>query len=195
MLRAAREQFVAGHRVDLTVVARRLGLGRATIYRWFGSRERLLGEVIAVELESLIADQRRAVRRGGVQGLLEVLDRINRSLARSAALRRFLEQERVGAMRLLTSTTGVVQPRAVLCVTGLIASEVAAGRYSPPADPETLAYALVRLAEAFLYNDTDVRGDHARLREVQAALLGVPRAARRSAGTRAQRPGRDACSC
>jgi hypothetical protein len=58
----------------------------------------------------------------------------------------------------------------------LIEAEIAAGRYDPPADPETLAYAIVRLAEAFLYNDASIgiRGDHTRLHAVQAALLGVP---------------------
>src|SRR5581483_5146944 len=173
---AVRRQYLSGMRVDLTVVARDLGLGRATIYRWFGSREHLLGRVIADELEALVTRKRLEVRRRGGRGLLEVFDRINRSLAHSTALRRFLEQERTGAMRLLTSGTGMVQPRAVACVTALISAEVAAGRYDPAADPETLAYAIVRLAEAFLYNDavTGIRGDHARLREVEAALLGVP---------------------
>jgi AcrR family transcriptional regulator len=173
---AVRRQYLSGTRVDLTVVARDLGLGRATIYRWFGSREHLLGRVIADELEALVNRKRREVRRRGGRGLLEVFDRINRSLAHSTALRRFLEQERAGAMRLLTSGTGVVQPRAVACVTALISAEVVAGRYDPAAEAETLAYAIVRLAEAFLYNDavTGIRGDHARLREVEAALLGVP---------------------
>ena len=105
--RLATEQYLDGHRVDVTVVARRLGLGRATIYRWFGSREALLGEVIADELEALIARKRKEVRRRGVVGLLNVFDRINRSLAESSALRRLLEQEPGGAMRLLTSSTGV----------------------------------------------------------------------------------------
>ena len=110
-----------------------------------------------------------------MQGCSRSSTAINRSLAHSTALRRFLEQERAGAMRLLTSSDGVVQPRAVACVTDLITAEVAAGRYRAPADPETLAYAIVRLAEAFLYNDAaiGIRGDHARLREVEAALLGV----------------------
>ena len=35
----------------------------------------------------------------------------------------------------------------------MIDAEVAAGTYEPPADSDTLAYAIVRLAEAFLYND------------------------------------------
>jgi AcrR family transcriptional regulator len=169
---------MAGDRVDLTIVARDLGLGRATIYRWFGSRERLLSEVIADESEALIRRHRRGVRRRGVQGLLEVFDRINRSLARSMPLRRFVEQEGAAALRLLTSSTGAVQTRSVALITDMIDAEVAAGRYEPPADAETVAYAIVRLCEAFLYNDAafGIRGDHERLREVQAALLGVPHA-------------------
>ena len=176
MLRVVTEQYLTGQRVDVTVVARQLGVGRATIYRWFGSRESLLGEVVAGELERLIAAKRAQVTRRGAIGLLEVFDRINRSLARSPALRRLLEQERTVAMRLLTASDGVVQPRAVACIEALIAAEVAAGTFDPPADPGTLAYAIVRLAEAFLYNDAaiGIRGDHERLRDVEAALLGVP---------------------
>jgi AcrR family transcriptional regulator len=189
VLAATRAQFMAGERVDLTIVARDLGLGRATIYRWFGSRERLLSEVIANESELLIARHRREVRRRGGRGLLEVFDRINRSLARSMPLRRFVEQEGAAALRLLTSSTGAPQCRSVALITEMIEAEVAAGRYEPPADPETLAYAIVRLCEAFLYNDAafGIRGDHERLREVEAALLGVPRATTVSRRRRATR--------
>jgi AcrR family transcriptional regulator len=175
VLRLVGEQYLAGQRVDITVVASRLGLGRATIYRWFGSREALIGAVIAEQLGTLVAAKRGRVRRRGAVGLLEVFDLINRSLAHSTALRRFLEQETGAALRLLTASTGAVQQRGVACVQQLIETEAATGHYDPPADPSTLAYAIVRLAEAFLYNDAAVgiRGDHQRLREVQAALLGV----------------------
>jgi AcrR family transcriptional regulator len=173
---AARAQVMAGERVDLTVVARDLGRGRATIYRWFGSREGVLSEVIGDESEALIRHHRHAVRRRGVHGLLEVFDRINRSLSRSMPLRRYVEQEGAAALRLLTSSTGAVQSRGVALIAEMIEAEVMAGRFEAPADPETLAYAIVRLCEAFLYNDAafGIRGDHERLREVEAALLGVP---------------------
>lgn len=171
------ELYLDGQRVDITVVASRLGLGRATIYRWFGSREALLGEVIAHQLELLVKRKRAEVRRRGAAGLLEVLDRVNRTLTRSRAVRRLLEQERDAAMRMLTSSAGVVEPRAVACVQALIEREMAAGDYEPPADPATLAYALVHLRHAFLWNDATngVRGDYERLRAVQSALLGIPR--------------------
>jgi AcrR family transcriptional regulator len=171
------ELYLHGQRVDITVVASRLGLGRATIYRWFGSRDALLGEVIARQLELLVARKRAEVTRRGAQGLLEVLDRVNQTLIRSRAVRRLLEQERHAAMRLLTSSAGVVEPRAVACIQALIEEEMTLSGYVPPADPATLAYALVHLRHAFLWNDatSGVRGDYERLREVSAALLGIPR--------------------
>jgi AcrR family transcriptional regulator len=175
VLAAVTELYLDGQRVDITVVAARLGLGRATIYRWFGSRESLLGEVVARQLELLVARKRSEVRRRGAAGLLEVLDRVNQTLTRSGAVRRLLEQERDSAMRMLTTSAGVVEPRAVACIQALIEEEVARG-YEPPADPETLAFALVHLRHAFLWNDatSGVRGDYARLRDVSAALLGIP---------------------
>jgi hypothetical protein len=85
------------------------------------------------------------------------------------------EQER--ALRILTSSAGVVQPRVVAAVERLICAEVDAGAFAPAVAPGSLAYAIVRLAEAFLYNDAiaGIRGDTERLREVEAVLLGVGR--------------------
>lgn len=185
VVRCAREQYLRGQRVDLTLVANQLGLGRATIYRWFGSRDELLGEILATELEHLMARHRAKVRHRGAEGLLEVFDRVNRSLARAEALRTLVERERDSALRLLTSSGGPVQPRAVARVTELIEAEMAVGAYLPPTDPSALAYAIVRLAEAFLYNDVaiGIRGDWQRLHQVEAALLGV-----RTSGGRGARP-------
>ena len=99
VLGAATAQYLAGRRADLTESARGLGMSRATIYRWFGSRESLLGEVLARQFEMLVAHRRAAVRERGPRGLLEVFDRINRDLSRSKPLRRLLEQEPSGGMR------------------------------------------------------------------------------------------------
>lgn len=171
----ARAQYLAGQRVDVTLVARELGLGRATIYRWFHSREGLISEAVFAEFEALLARKRARVKGEGAAWLVDVLDAVNRTLSRSSALRHLLECERDVGLRLLTSSGGTVQPRVVASFRALIDERMADGSYRPPASPETLAYALVRLMEAFLYNDAaiGIRGDHERLREVQAALLGA----------------------
>jgi AcrR family transcriptional regulator len=174
-LEAALYRYLRGKRVDLQEIAGELGLGRTTIYRWFGSREELIGDVVIRAVEPVVEAARAGSRGRGGPGLLETFDRLNCSLAEAPALRQFLQREREAALRILTSSGGNVQPRMVAIITGLIEDEVRAGTYEPPVEPATLGYAIVRLAEAFLFNDAaaDVRGDVDRLREVEAALLGV----------------------
>jgi len=156
-------------------VARQLGLARATIHRWFGTREVLLGEVLADMAERRLEAIRSQQSGRGAVGLLDVFERFNRDLAATKGLGIWLAQEQERALRILTSSGGNVQPRVVAVVQRMIEEEVNAGLLAPAIASETLAYAIVRLAESFLYNDSrfGIRGEIERLREVEAALLGV----------------------
>jgi AcrR family transcriptional regulator len=169
-------RYLRGNRVDVQAIASELGLGRATIYRWFGSREKLLGEVIIRATEPVLAEARSGLAGKGGPGLLDTFDRFNRALADAPALGAFVEQERDASLRIIASGAGIVQPRMVELITALIAEEADAGTYDPPVEPSVLGFAIVKLAQAFLFNDAvvGIRGDVDRLREVEAALLGVP---------------------
>ena len=175
VLAAATRRYRAGERIDVQAIAAECGVGRATVYRWFGSRIGLIGEVIVAELDALVAASRDSAIGTGAPALLDTFQRLNRTLATAPALRRFLEHERETGLRLLTSSAGPIQPRAVEAIAGLIEAEVRAGAWAPPIDAGTLAYAIVRLYEAFVYNDAaaGIRGDVERLGAVEAALLGL----------------------
>jgi AcrR family transcriptional regulator len=175
VLEAALYRYLRGRRIDVRAIASELGLGRTTIYRWFGSREGLVGETIVRAAEPVFDGARAEARGQGAVALLDTFDRINRELAAAPALGAFLRIER-DALRVLTSSAGVIHPRIVGMITRFIEDEVRSGAFVSPVDPATLGYAIVRLAEAFLFNDAtaDVRGDVDRLREIEAALLGVP---------------------
>ncbi len=179
VLDLAMRHYLRGRRVDVQAIASELGLGRTTIYRWFGTRDELIGEVIVRAATPLLEEARASARGQGAPALLETFDRFNRSLADAPALRQFVENERAAALRVITSGAGSVQPRIVAMITDLIAAEVSDGSYTPPVEISTLGYAIVRLAEAFLFNDAvaGMRGDVDRLRDVEAAILGVPGAA------------------
>ncbi|MGO9322114.1 MAG: QsdR family transcriptional regulator [Solirubrobacteraceae bacterium] len=172
----ARKRFLACERIDVQAIARELGLARATMHRWFQTRELLIGEVLATLAEERLSAIRREAGGSGVPALLETLDRFNREVAATRGMRALLAQEQERALRILTSSAGVVQPRVVACIERLIDAEVRAGEFHPPTPPEVLAYAMTRLGEAFLYNDAlaGIRGDTERLYQVQAALLGAP---------------------
>lgn len=172
VLRAAVEVFLAGKRVDVNAIAAQLGLGRTSIYRWFGSRDGLLGAAIARQLERMVVHAERASTATGGCRLNEVLDRCIHWLVEDDSLRTYFDNESTGALRLITRSDGPVHQAAVAVVAALIERAEAEG-YDPPIARDTLAYALVRLWEAFLYNDAvaGFRGDVDRLREVQTALL------------------------
>lgn len=176
VLDASLHRYLRGQRVDVQAIASELGLGRATIYRWFGSREKLIGEVIVRATEPVLAEARAGLAGKGGPGLLDTFDRFNRALADAPALRAFVEQERDASLRIIASGGGVVQPRIVELITALIIEEVEAGTYEAPIEPSVLGFAIVKLAQAFLFNDAvvGIRGDVDRLRQVEAALLGVP---------------------
>ncbi|MBX9638559.1 MAG: TetR family transcriptional regulator [Mycobacteriaceae bacterium] len=175
VLALARRPFLAGERLDVRSIATELGLSRATLYRWFGSRDNLAGAVIAAELEVLLSRADARHRQRGAARLLEVTEQVVRWLAGNDPLRRYLENEPMTALRVLTSTSGQVQQRAVAIFTELIARIEAEDGYQPAIERSTLAYVLVRLAEAFLYNDAaaGIRGDVDKLRDVVAVLLGL----------------------
>ena len=175
VLDAATQRYLRGQRVDLQAIAAELGLGRTTIYRWFGSREQLIGDVLVRVTEPLLTEARAGARGRGAAKLLDTFDRFNRSLVDAPAMRTFVERERDAAVRIIISGTGNVQPRNVAMITAVIEDEVEAGTYEAPVEPATLGYAIVRLGEAFIFNDAaaGMRGDVERLREVEAALLGV----------------------
>jgi AcrR family transcriptional regulator len=174
-LALATKRFLACERIDVQALARELGLARATMHRWFQTRDALLGEVLAGLAERRIAELRAQTPGGGPRALLDTADRFNRELAATRGMRYLLAQEQERALRILTSSGGVVQPRVVAAIEAMIVDEVDAGRYQPAVAPAALAFAIVRLGEAFLYNDAivGIRGDTDRLREIEAALFGV----------------------
>lgn len=171
---AAAGRFLAGERIDVQAICSELGLSRATVHRWCGSRDDVIGEVMIRLVVPLFRGIARAGRGQGGKRLVSVFERQLRALARDAAFRRFLEHERGAAQRILTASDGIVEPRVVALIQEAIEEEVSRG-YQPPADPAVIAYAIVRMGESFLYADASsgFRGDFDRLRPVYAALLGV----------------------
>ena len=78
----------------MQAIARELGLARATMHRWFQTRELLLGEVLATLAEQRLLAIRRAVGGSGAPALLETLDRFNREIAATRGMRALFARSR-----------------------------------------------------------------------------------------------------
>ena len=152
-LRLARRWWFAGERLDMGALARELGISRATLYSWVGSRERLIGEVIWSFAEEGMRQAREAARGQGADYIVDVFARFARTNASFEPLRRFIAQDPGLALRVLTSKEGPVQGRMTAIARELLAAQVEAGTLEPALDVDTLAYVMVRVAESFLYSD------------------------------------------
>lgn len=158
---AATRVYLAGERLDMRELAGELGISRNTLYRWTGGRDRLLQDVIWALSERAIIDIWAATsRRRGTSRLLEALRRYVETIIASEALHAFLRNETHAALRLLTAR-GPFQDRLVAEVRRLVEEEIARGTYTPRGDVGLLSYAVVRLIEGFVYNDTIVEREPA----------------------------------
>jgi AcrR family transcriptional regulator len=149
----ARSKWLAGERLDVGRIAQELGVGRATVFRWVGTRENLYGEVISALFAKELARALEAARGKGLPRVLDAMERLLRSLAASAPLRRFVAEDPELAMRVLTSKASPVQYRCTVAVRELLDELVASREITPALPIEELSYIVVRITESFLYRD------------------------------------------
>lgn len=153
LFQLARRQWLAGERVEVGALAAQLGIGRATAFRWVGSRELLLGEVVWSLYAPLMERAAQAVRSRGARRVAAICESAIRTMLEFAPLRRFIQQDPEYGLRLLTSKAGPVQARAIEKVRELLRFEAARGALKLPLSVDTLAYLVVRIGESFVYAD------------------------------------------
>jgi hypothetical protein len=147
----ARRDWLAGERIDIGALAARLKIGRATAFRWVGSRDLLLSEILWSLCDELMTATAARVRGRGAQRVAAICESAIRALVAFEPLRRFVRSDPEYAVRLLTSKLGPVQGRAIERVRALLEYETDRGALTPPLALDTLAYLIVRLCESFVY--------------------------------------------
>jgi AcrR family transcriptional regulator len=149
----ARARFMAGERVEMGALAEELGLNRVTVYRWVGSREQLLVEVLWSLAEPTLRHERESVTEEGAERIIRILTNFIVAVLSNQGMARFVEQEGELVMRLLTREDAGFEPRLVAWVHDLLVEECEAGRLELPADPSDYAFGLVRVLESYVSLD------------------------------------------
>jgi AcrR family transcriptional regulator len=152
-VRLGRHAFLAGQRIDMSAVADELGVNRVTLYRWIGSRDRLLVEVIWSLAQRAIVASDRSTSARGAERIIQITTRFIDTVINDPGMQSWLADEGEHAMRLLTRHTTDFQPRLVHAIEHLLTEETDAGRLDLPVDLHDLAYVIVRLIESYTYLD------------------------------------------
>ncbi len=151
---AAAKVYASGRRLDMQALARQVGVGRATLYRHTGNRERLLDEVVWWRSRIALATAATTTQElRGVPRMLGLISAVLHAVEADTALQAFLGHDAESALRILTGNRSQVQRGMSAAIERLIELETSRGQFATDLDPRTLAYAIVRISEAFLYAD------------------------------------------
>lgn len=152
-VRLARRRFLSPERVDMSALADELGVNRVTLYRWVGSRDQLLADVVWSLTERTLGDIERATRKRGAERVVHVVTRFIELALANPGMQRWLSEEGEHAMRLLTRRETSFQGRLIAAMHDLLERETGDGRLDLPVDLHELAYVIVRLIESYTYLD------------------------------------------
>ena len=181
--RLARRTFLAGDRVDMQALARALNVDRATLYRWVGSREQLLTEILWSLIDPTIAGLRKSHCRAASPGrpgqspAAAVITGTVRAVIANPGMQCFLDREGDLALRLLTTKASGFEARLVALIADLVSEETSAGRLTAAVPMDDLPYVLVRIMESYIYLGL-ITGEHPdpdrAARVINALLPGPP---------------------
>jgi AcrR family transcriptional regulator len=153
LLTLAKRRFMNGERLDINALAEALGVSRATAYRWAGNVDELTDRVIASLAADTFQHSFRNAKGEGTDRLIDAIRRGLRDISRGPYRVWLSSEDPEKALRIVASKFGTAQGTTMRLWEQRLAEEVEAGRLHLPVDPHTMAYAIVRISESFLYAD------------------------------------------
>ena len=155
--RMARRWWLEGRRLNLSLLAEELGVGRATLMRWVGNKDLLMGEILWSEYKRLYDE---AIERAeaepklkGIDFLTQIYTDINVALINAKPMHDFMRAEPQWGLQLLTSNVSGLQSRLVETWRKLFEEQIQAGLINPEMDADSLAYFIIRIGEGAIYCD------------------------------------------
>ena len=155
--RMARSWWLEGRRLNLSLLAEELGIGRATLMRWVGNKDLLMGEILW-SLYKRIYDEAiaRADQTPGLDGidyLTQIYTDINIALINAKPMHDFLQAEPQWGLQLLTSRVSGLHQRLMDTWRKMFDEQIKAGKINPEMDADSLALYIVKIGEGAIYCD------------------------------------------
>ncbi len=147
--------FMEGRRIDISALAEEIGVSRVTLHRWVGTRDDLLSEVMWHLTSRTIDRLLAAVDAEGITPRApELLGRYVEAIATNTGVLRLQREEPEVFVRLCTTSASSFQTRMVDKVAAVLAVDRASGHLTIDLDDDELAFAVVRLLEAYAHAPT-----------------------------------------
>ena len=159
VLRTAQRIFLSTGTLEMRALARELGIGRATLYRWNRGREELLSEVLlSLALANLRRVERDVDTPPGALRVAQVHDLHIRRISGNASFRSFIRSEPEVASRVLLEAGGRVHLGVTEALADFLRRQERESTWRAPLGVDTFAKVVSRMAETYIYADLIARG-------------------------------------
>ena len=149
----ARNYWLEGRRISIGDLAKEVGVSRVTLYRWVGSREGLIEEILWSFAKPSFETAIQETPGHGVAHIVEVHRHFLSYLADFEPLRRYVRENPTVAIRIQTSKDPKsCHNRLINAITNHIEDQVAKGFIKLPAPAQKLAEMMVHANGALLYS-------------------------------------------
>lgn len=153
VVRAGVRFFIANARLDIDELAREMSVGRATLYRVVGSRDRLFGDVLDSLSVQTLDDILRRRPGSGVDWLLEIIGEYHAAVSSFGPLRTFMRTDPELAFRILFMPEAGLHNRSIARWRLLLEQAGAVDTTAGATLPDDMAFALVRIGESMVFTE------------------------------------------
>jgi AcrR family transcriptional regulator len=151
VFKRARKKWLEGNRISIGDLAKEVGVSRVTLYRWVGSKDRLVEEILWSFAKPSIEKAIRETPGVGVEHIVDVHRRFMIDLSAFDAMRNFIHENPHVAVRIQTKDPMSAHGRLIELFANHINEQVAMGHCTLPAPPLELAEMIVYTNGALLY--------------------------------------------
>lgn len=153
VFKLARKYWLEGRRISIGDLAKEVGVSRVTLYRWVGSREGLIEEVLWSFAKPTFENAIGETPGSGMEHIIGVHRHFLNALAGFEPLRRYVSDNPIVAIRLQTSKDPKsCHNRVIDAIAAHMEEQVAKGFIKLPAPAKKLAAMMVHANGALLYS-------------------------------------------
>ena len=171
VFRLARRHWLKGERLNLAELAKEAGIGRATLFRWIGSKDLLVQEILWSLYEPIFDEAVAAAGGTGADHVVSTHRRVMREVLLAEPMQRFIQEDPEYAVRLLTSSSSVLHQRTVAKTRQHLEDQVEKGVLNLPIPAQRFAEILTRINKSLMYSD--IAEDYSQAIDEACTLMGL----------------------
>lgn len=152
VFKLARKQWAACRRISIGELAATVGVSRVTLYRWVGSREQLIEEILWSFAKPTFASAANTAPGKGVEHIVETHRRFMTDLAAFEPMRWFLLDNPTEAIRIQTNDPSSAHSRLIVSAQAQLVEQERLGHLKLAAPAARIAELIVFTNGALLYS-------------------------------------------